>query len=337
VLAAGLFALAACGNATAPTPAPSVLVKTVTVRMGTMPEVAVVYGTATPATGAVQTLNLEQPAVIRSIAVVPGVEVRAGQQLLDYTLAPGATSAYQQAVAALRLAQEQRAHVVRLLEQQLATMDQLAQADAAVIAARTNLDALVRQGAATSAGSLRAPFDGFVVAIAVSAGDLAQSGAPLITLARTAGVVVTTGFSVSDAARLRAGQPATLESLSNGSMVDGHVTRVAARLNPRTGFVDADLAPKAGSVIAGDAFRALVTIGQLNGWLAPHIAVLNDQQGDYVFQVASGKAKRVAVRLVGISGNIDVVSGPLDARLPLVTDGAYQLQDGMAVRSGGPS
>jgi hypothetical protein len=56
-----------------------------------------------------------------------------------------------------------------------------------------------------------------------------------------------------------------------------------------------------------------------------------------VFQVNTGKAARVNVKIVGTAGDTTVVTGPLDRGRTLVTGGNYQLQDGMAVRekSGG--
>jgi len=38
------------------------------------------------------------------------------------------------------------------------------------------------------------------------------------------------------------------------------------------------------------------------------------------------------VKVLGESDRVTVASGALDARLPLVTEGANQLDDGMAVR-----
>ena len=63
--------------------------------------------------------------------------------------------------------------------------------------------------------------------------------------------------------------------------------------------------------------------------------MLNDGQRDYVFQVSGGKARRIDVSLIRAAGDVDVVQGPLDPRLPLVADGAYQLEDGAAVRTAG--
>ena len=63
--------------------------------------------------------------------------------------------------------------------------------------------------------------------------------------------------------------------------------------------------------------------------------MLNDGQHDYVFQVGGGRARRIDVTLVRSAGAVDVIQGPLDPRLPLVADGAYQLDNGALVRMAG--
>jgi hypothetical protein len=95
--------------------------------------------------------------------------------------------------------------------------------------------------------------------------------------------------------------------------------------------VDADIAVSS-QLLQGEAFGARIEVGRLQGWLVPREAYLTDAQGGYVYQVAQGKAMRVAVRLVGSDRGVSVVDGPIDASRPLVTQGNYQLRDGMAVR-----
>jgi hypothetical protein len=46
---------------------------------------------------------------------------------------------------------------------------------------------------------------------------------------------------------------------------------------------------------------------------------------------------RVAVTLLGTDGTTSVVAGPVDSRRWLVTQGNYQLSDGMAVRQNAPT
>jgi RND family efflux transporter MFP subunit len=337
ILAVGaVAALAGCSPKSAPAPTPSVLVRTQAAVQGAVPDVGTVYGAAAPAAGALQTLSLKQPARVDAILVAPGAVVTAGQQLMTYTLNPASVGAYRQATAALALAQAQQAHATQLFAQQLATRDQVALAEAGLRTAQANLTALSQQGAGVASGRVAAPTAGVVVSIPVAVGDQTMAGAPLVNVARRGGLVVTAGFDPAAAARLRVGQPATLQSLAGLPAVQGSVLRVSGALNPRTRLIDADITAPGGSLILGSAYRAAVTVGQVSGWLAPHIGVLSDSQGDYVFQVSGGHARRVDVSLIRSAGNVDVVQGPLDPHLPLVADGAYQLEAGALVRTASP-
>jgi hypothetical protein len=156
----------------------------------------------------------------------------------------------------------------------------------------------------------------------------------LITLTRTGGLVVTVGVEPAQRARLRTGQPAQVEAINGADPAQsGQIARIDHVLNPTTRLVDADVAVP-GALLQGQAFRVRIEVGRIKGWLLPRDAVLSDQDGAYVFQVANGAAVRVAVKLLGGDDTTSVVDGPVDAHRPVVTQGNYQLNDGMAVRQG---
>jgi len=63
--------------------------------------------------------------------------------------------------------------------------------------------------------------------------------------------------------------------------------------------------------------------------------VLNDEQGNYVFQLdAHGVAHREVAHMLEPDGVVSVLAPDLDSSMPLVTTGAYQLEDGMAAVQG---
>jgi membrane fusion protein (multidrug efflux system) len=313
----------------------SVAVRTEIPRQGAVPEIITAYGSATPALNGGMTLSLQQEGRVRAITVTPGEAVHAGDRLLDFAASAAAMSVYQQAVSGLTVARQQRAYAEQLLKQQLATRDQLARADKAVADAQSALDALQREGADLPERTLTAPFDGIVATIPVAQGDRVQPGAILMMLTRFDGLVVTVGIEPGDRARFRPGQPVHLLPLARGAPLDGQILRVDGILNPRTRLIDADVSVPAGSVISGSAFRADITVGQLQGWIVPHDAVMTDDKGAYVFQVAGSNATRVEVKIAGAEGNDDVVQGPLDPQRMLVVQGAYQLTDHVSVRVSG--
>lgn len=313
-------------------PAGSVLVTTQVPRLGTIADVVTAYGTATRAADGGMTISLPADGRVMHVTVAAGEPVRRGQALMEFRLSAASTVAYAQAASAVKLAKLEQERYARLLSQQLATRDQVAQADKALGDAEAALDALDAEQGGHSDQVIVAPFDGVVGAIAVSQGDRVAAGAALITLTRNGGLLVTAGVEPADRGRIRPGQRAHLTPLSSGSpAAGGAVLRVARVLNPKTRLVDVDITPT-GEVLQGEVFRADIEAAQLKGWLVPRDAVLSDDDGEYLFQVQDGKAQRVAVKRTGGNDDISVVDGPVDPKRPLVTAGNYQLSDGAALR-----
>ncbi len=331
-----LLTMAACGNKPAPpAPTPSVLVTTQSVVHGSLPDTVEAYGSTQPSLNGSQTLSVAQPGQVRQLSVTPGQAVHTGQPLVTFVTAPSSRSSYQQAQDALAAAQKQRASTAQLLSQQLATQDQLVQADKALTDAAAALAALQAEGAGQGTHTLTAPFDGVVTAVAVAQGERTQAGAALITVGRTSDLVVTAGVDPSQRSRLRLGQDAVLERLAGGAALRGRVIRVDSALNAKTRLIDVDLSFATGALLPGEAMRADITVGQVTGWVVPHRAVVTANGAPRIFQSVSGKAKAVPVTLTLSAPGGDVVQGALDPTKPLIVDGAYQVSDGDAVRSGG--
>jgi len=333
-LAAALttFALAACSHDEAADHVEvSAAVTTVPVRQGSVADTVTAYGSAGAATDAADVVSVQAAGRVTRWQVTAGAAVVHGQPLLTFTLAPSAVAAYQQAVTARTLAQAQYAHAQQLFSQQLATRDQLDQADKALRDAQSNLDALVQQRGRDASMHITAPFDGTVITIDAAQGDNLQAGAALLTLQRADGLVVTTGVEREAMARVKPGAKASLTPIDGGASIQGTVRRVARALDPHTHLLNVEIVPD-GALVDGEGVRADIVVGQWQGWLLPRDAVQGDASDRHVFQVANSKAISVPVKVLGEANNVAVASGALDASRALVTEGATQLDDGMAVR-----
>src|ERR1700692_4863816 len=84
----------------------SVLVQTQMPARGSLPHSVLAYGVATPAINGGMTLSVQAEGRVMRIDVTAGEAVHAGQSLLDFHLAAAVSSSYQQAVSALKLAQQ---------------------------------------------------------------------------------------------------------------------------------------------------------------------------------------------------------------------------------------
>lgn len=324
--------LTACSGSDAPDEATvSAAVTTVPLKQGSLPATVSAYGSAGPAADAAQVINVQAAGRVLRWNVTAGASVKRGQSLLSFALAPAAVAAYQQAETALKLAQTQRAHTAQLLSQQLATRDQMDQADKALHDAQSNLDALVQQQGRSATVDVTAPFDGTVVSVDAQQGDNLQPGTALLTVQRGDGLVVKAGMERDAMARVQVGAKAELVPIDGGEAMHGTVRRVARTLNKATHQLDVEIVPE-GALVGGEGFRADIVVGQWQGWLLPRDALQGDEEDRHVFQVAGGKAKSVPVKVLGETNDVTVATGALDAKLPLVTEGATQLDDGMAVR-----
>jgi len=315
------------------TPTPSVFVNTVAPRQGALPAIVTAYGSVAPSEIGTRTFNEAQPGQVTRLFVAPGSAVKAGQALAIFVTAPTSRSTYAQAVSALAAAQKARASTAQLLAQQLATTDQLVQADKAVSDARTSLAALRAEGAGTPVHTIVAPFAGIVTAVAVAQGDRTAAGATILTVARSGGIVVTVGIDPSQRGAVVVGQAASLKRLSGGGTIEGRVVRVDGALNAVTKMVDVDLSFPAGALLPGEPMQVDIRTGAVNGWVVPHATVVTAGGSPKIFQVQSGKAKAVPVTIRLSSDAGDVVDGALSPRIPLIVAGAYQVTDGDAVRS----
>jgi len=333
-----LLLLAGCGSSSSssdPAPPPSVLISVQRVSRGSAPEWVTAYGSAAPAISGSNTISVPQAGQVTRLAVTPGSAVRAGQLLAVFATDPSSVSSYKQAVTTLTAAQKQRATTEQLLTQQLATRDQLTQAEKAAADAQAALAALRQTGAGQPTRTLTAPFAGVITTVSVAQGDRTQSGAPLVTVARIGSIIATVGLDPALAARVRVGQEARVSHLNGGASIPGRVIRVDGVLNPKTRLIDVDLSLPSGALLPNEALKGEIAVGFTSGWIVPHRAVVTANGPTRVYQVVSGKAHAVPVNLLLPGEQVDVVDGPVDPNRPLIVDGAYQVEDGGAVRTGG--
>jgi multidrug efflux pump subunit AcrA (membrane-fusion protein) len=75
------------------------------------------------------TISLQSQGRVLQFDVTPGEAVKAGQPLLEFGVSESALGSDRQAETALQTAKVERARIAQLLRQQLATKDQLTQAD----------------------------------------------------------------------------------------------------------------------------------------------------------------------------------------------------------------
>ncbi|MDE1179877.1 efflux RND transporter periplasmic adaptor subunit [Paraburkholderia sp.] len=304
------------------------------------------YGIVAASASNVTTINLPYAARIVQMRVQAGQTVTRGMPLFVVQADPAAVVAAGQARSAATLAQGELARTQSLFDKELATQTQLATARKAALDAQQALAAQDQMGVTTGTRTVLAPIDGVVLQLSAAQGDQVQPGAPLLQLAaansgRDMRANVMLGVEPADVAALKVGDTLTMHGLSTSlarSAIDGRVVMVGASVDAQSQLVNIGANVPLGQTafIPGTRVSADIATHAGTHWIVPRDAVLKDEKGAYVFQIAAGqRAHRVAVSTQVEDGDRYGVDGSLDAALPLVVSGNYELKDGMAVRTGG--
>ena len=288
------------------------------------------------ASGKLETVSVAQGARIAQIVVLAGQRVAKGELLAVVDNDPTGQATYAQAASALGFAEREHARIDGLFALQLATRSQLDAAAKQVIDAKAAVAAQAKLGAAQGETRLTAPFAGVVSALSVAQGDRVAAGAAVLQLGRSDHLKAMLAIEPALATQLHAGLPVSLSGPQDGAAsVQATITTlqdiIDAKSQMRIATVDLNPGQQAG-LIPGMRVHALIALGKRQAWSVPRQAVLSDDAGDYVFQVAKGKAHRIAVYKLVDTGTRYGIDGPLDAAQDVVVLGNYELQDGMAVR-----
>lgn len=309
---------------------PTALVTVAPVRSETVQDVASVYGVVQADTAGSLTVAAPKAAIVSRVLVRSGETVSAGQVLVEIANAPGSEMAYRQAADAAASAQTDFDRVQRLYDERLAASDQLTAAKKSLADAHATLAAQQKQGSGQTLQSLRAPRAGVVMTVSGAAGEHVAQDAPLVVLARADGAAVKLGLEPNG--RFAVGQAVTLRPVFGGPPIASRISMVGRAADQTTKTLDA-IAPLNGvSLPIGAAVQGDVVTASHTGQVAPRAAVVFDETGPHVFVVAAGKARRVFVSL-GLDHGDDVeIRGQLPAGAQVAVEGAYELQDGMAVK-----
>lgn len=319
--------------------APSVLIKSDTLRRQPIGERLTAYGSVMPATGATENISFPRAGQIARLYVVAGQVVKRNQALLEFVTDPNAAALYRQAETTEVFARSELMRVEDLAAHQLATQTQLAAARKALQDAQANLAAQTGIGAGVGTQRVSASFDGVVSQLAVQQGDRLLPGALIMQLAKVGKLRATLGIEPEDIARLRVGMTVEIASVfGKQAAVASRLLQIHGVINPLTRLVDVDveLQGATSSLLPGMQIRGTIALDNRESWVVPRSAVLRDEQGSFLFQIRNGHARRVPVTVSVERETSAAVSGALDSALKVVVSGNYELQDGMMVREAKP-
>jgi HlyD family secretion protein len=177
---------------------------------------------------------------------------------------------------------------------------------------------------------IESPIDGVVTDRPNYAGETPATGAPLITIMDISQVVARAHISQMDAARLKAGDEASIAVQGQGPAIKGRVTLVSPALDPNSTTVEVWVqAPNPGGRLKPGVSARVTMIGQTvpKAIVAPVAALLTDTDGvtSMIVLDTDNKPHKKKVK-TGIrdGGDIQITDG-LQGGERVVTVGAFEL------------
>lgn len=262
---------------------------------------------------------------IAAVLVSVGDRVQRGQVLVRHS---GEATG-----ARLRQAQAARNQAQRMVERLRPLHQAGAISDQEWEQALTQLElASADVAAAQEMVNIVSPLSGTVTEVVARPGLIPSSGDPLLRVADLSRLVVYLRVSATEAAELRAGQPA-----GAAGVTEGRVQRVALQADPDTRLVEVEVGfPPASGLIPGTLATVRVQVADRpNAVQAPRTAV---RDGMVWIVDGEGRATRRVVQ-TGLEGveRIEIVSGVQPGET-IVVEGGALLSEGALVRviSGAP-
>lgn len=331
------LALRPAGAAAPAAAEPSVLVTLAPLEKGSLPHLVIGYGTVGPATSGRQMVMAPVSAVVGTLYVRLGQQVPKGAPLLRLDPSPTTAASYAQARSALSVARHLVQSTRKLMVLHLATRQELANAQKSESDARAALAAMNAVGAG-GVRTVRAPFSAIVTTLTARPGQIVSAGTPLLDLAAPGHLVLTVGVVPAQAGEVNADDPAKVTLVGGTRPVAGRVLLRGAVAESDTGLVPVEISLPPNSLLPGEMAEAAISTRRIEGYVVPHEALLVDDKGNpYVVQASNGIAHKVPVRVLGVNGARDVITGALDQHAWLVLTGNYQLDNGMRIRLADPA
>ena len=316
---------------------PAARVETVALVDQTMAQTIDVFGTVVAAPSGEHVISSPYDCIIRRIHVSPGATVAAGDLLLEVDPSPDAKLAADSARSLLALAASGLAATQERYDLKLATNQELLAARQAAEDAQLKSDSFSARGLG-GVGRVVAAAAGVVTKLELSAGSLATTGTPLLTISRAGLLEARLGVEASDVAAVGAGQTVTLESSNRAeaAKVTATIRSIGAALDPATGAAEARAPLPAGApLFFGEHVRARIEVRKKDHALVvPRRAVLPDDDKHVLFTVKDGKAVKHEVQLGLVTDELtEVIGAGLQAGDLVVTLGNYELEDGMLIQT----
>ncbi len=318
---------------------PAAAIETAKVLRGPLEESLRTIGAVTFDPARVRTLTLTAGGQVLQVPVVAGQVVRRGDLLLALGPPPADSVDVEHARTDVDFAEKELARARRLLEEKLATNQDVANAEKELDLAKATLRSL---GEARSGGAaeVRAPADAVVVQVLVTSGQVTPAGREAVQIAPRGALAVAAGFETEDLPRLAAGAPVAIGPLYAADAerpVRAALPLLHRAVDPATQLVQAliVIADPPAWMAPGMKVDVHVTVrASADAVRVPRAALVERDGRTGVFVVSEGRAhwRPLTVGVVGENA-VEALAGVTSGDV-VATTGRSSLVDGMAVRTG---
>ncbi|MGC9199504.1 MAG: efflux RND transporter periplasmic adaptor subunit [Acidobacteriaceae bacterium] len=278
-------------------------------------------------------VNAAEAGVVAGLRVLPGMHVRAGQELAHLN-GPSINALLLQSEADLRSAQKQLttsqnslAVQRELLPSHLTTRDALHQAEASLAQAQTAFDnAQARLIAARQMQIVSAPTDAIVLALNTADGTLVNPGQPIVTLQPSRSLWITAAFYGVDRAAIHLGMTGSFSPADGTEAVPVRVCAVFAAITAGGGESIAMLPQRPGTHwLGGEAGTVTLDAPQRNLPVIPTRALILNQGKWWVMVHTAHGDHPQAVVPGSVQGWDTAIEHGLAAGTKVVVNNAYLL------------
>lgn len=329
--AAAMLFIVGCSKTPEPAvPEPVARVVTTPAERGDLPITVNGFGTVEFDPARQQVLATQIEARVTDILVQPGTRVEQGTVLVRLTPSSASGLDLSRARTDANAAEAELQRQKRLRDDGLSSDADVERAQLAARDLAAQVGTLNQNAGAIR--EVRAPREGIVDTIMVSAGDVVASGSPLVRVSAPDAILTRINLELEDATRLSPGDPVHLEGLDGGSQIaDATIATIDLRVDPQTRMTAILVpVPPGNGFLPGEAVRAAAVAEiRKNALLVPLKSIFTDEQGAFVFVDVNGAAARRRVK-TGASGSelVEIISGLSDGD-HVVTEGGAILSDGM--------
>lgn len=295
------------------------------------------YGRLDSTPNSNEVISLPRGGIITRLWVITGQRVRKGDPLFEFQTDPDAVKQYQQAKAAYAVAQQEYRRQQQLLSEHLTAQATFQNARQAMEDTRASLLAAEKNGQSVETEIFTAKTDAVVLQTSVSEGDRVPATSVALTLAPAQHWIARLNVLPEDASSLTEdSRIQVLPVFGHPSAIDAKLLKIGAQINVETRLLEvtAELTPVHDMALPlGTLLKSTILGGTHTGLAVPRSAVLFDDKGAYVYRLQNAKAEMIYVILGIDNGNFIEITSGIDQGDIIATEGSYQLEDGMAVRS----